>query len=61
LASAKFFERQAIALAALAKETDDDDCRKRCLRLRQIYLHLAESEKGSGVPGVAGRGEEPHV
>jgi hypothetical protein len=61
LASAKFFERQAVALAALARETEDDDCRKRCLRLQQIYLHLAESEKSSGIPIVAGRGEDPHV
>jgi hypothetical protein len=46
VARAKFFERQADACAALAQETEDSDCRERCLRLQQIYLHLAESENG---------------
>jgi hypothetical protein len=30
----------------MAQETEDSDCRQRCLRLQQIYLHLAESETG---------------
>jgi hypothetical protein len=46
LASAKFLLRRAMACATLAKETEDDDCRERCLRLEQVYRRLAEAEEG---------------
>jgi hypothetical protein len=33
-----------MACATLAKETEDDECRERCLRLEQIYRRLAHAE-----------------
>ncbi len=62
MARSKFFERQADACAALAQETEDSDCRERCLRLQQIYLHLAESESGSILQqSMVSEREEPHI
>ena len=49
MASAKFLLRRALACAKLARETKDDDCRARCLRLEQVYRQLAQSEAG-GTP-----------
>lgn len=46
MVSAKFLLRRAMASATLAKETEDDDCRERCLRLEQLYLRLAKAEGG---------------
>ena len=46
LASPKFLLRRALACAKLARETTDDDCRARCLRLEQVYRQLAQSEGG---------------
>jgi len=46
VASTKFLLRQAMACASLARETEDDECRERCLRLEQVYLQLAKSEPG---------------
>jgi hypothetical protein len=40
--SAKFLLRRALACAKLARETTDDDCRARCLRLEQVYRQLAQ-------------------
>ncbi len=44
VASAKFLLRRAMACAKLARETADDDCRQRCLRLEQVYRRLAQGE-----------------
>jgi hypothetical protein len=33
-----------MACATLAKETEDDECRERCLRLEQVYRQLANAE-----------------
>ena len=46
LASPKFLLRRALACAKLARETKDDECRARCLRLEQVYRQLAQSEAG---------------
>ena len=43
--SAKRFRLQAEKCAALAKQTHDRDSRDRFLRLRETYLHLAETEE----------------
>ncbi len=56
LASAKFLLRRALACAKLARETKDDDCRARCLRLEQVYRQLAQSE-AAGTPSAT---SEPH-
>ncbi len=56
LASPKFLLRRALACAKLARETSDDDCRARCLRLEQVYRRLAQSDAGLDV-STAG---EPH-
>jgi hypothetical protein len=60
VASAKFLLRQAVALARLAKETADDECRERCLRLEQVYRRLANAEnrtdsKDAGTEGTEAR------
>lgn len=47
--SAKFLLRRALACAKLARETEDDDCRERCLRLEQVYRRLAQGEGGRDV------------
>jgi hypothetical protein len=52
LVSAKFLLRRALACAKLARETEDDDCRERCLRLEKVYRELAQQ-------GEVGR--EPHA
>lgn len=46
MASAKFLLRRAMACATLAQETEDNDCRERCLRLEQVYRRLADAERG---------------
>ena len=45
--SAKFLLRRAMACAKLARETDDDDCRERCLRLEKVYRELAQQGDSS--------------
>ena len=52
LASPKFLLRRALACAKLARETTDDDCRARCLRLEQVYRRLAQSEDSVNAPAV---------
>ena len=42
--TAKCLRRQAATCANLAKETDDDESRERYIRLRNLYLQLADSE-----------------
>jgi hypothetical protein len=56
LASPKFLLRRALACAKLARETSDDDCRARCLRLEQVYRQLAQSDGGLDAPAAI----EPH-
>jgi hypothetical protein len=56
LASPKFLLRRALACAKLARETSDDDCRARCLRLEQVYRRLAQSDAGLDVSAAG----EPH-
>ena len=56
LASPKFLLRRALACAKLARETADDDCRARCLRLEQVYRQLAQGEGG----GAASATSESH-
>jgi hypothetical protein len=51
LASPKFLLRRALACAKLARETTDDDCRARCLRLEQVYRQLA-GEGGAEAPAT---------
>ena len=47
--SAKRFRRQASKCATLAKQTHDEECHQRCLRLEQMYLHIAaENEQPVG-------------
>jgi hypothetical protein len=53
LASPKFLLRRALACAKLARETIDDDCRARCLRLEQVYRRLAQGEGKSNSKGDA--------
>ena len=45
MATAKFLRRQAASCATLARQTNDEDSRERCLRLEQTYLQLAETEE----------------
>ena len=52
LASPKFLLRRALACAKLAGETADADCRARCLRLEQVYRHLAQGEDSVNAPPV---------
>jgi hypothetical protein len=56
LASPKFLLRRALACAKLARETSDEACRARCLRLEQVYRQLAQGE-GSGDAPPAGASE----
>lgn len=39
-----------MACATLAKETEDDECRERCLRLEQLYRRLADAESRTDAP-----------
>ena len=39
------FRRQASKCATLAKQTHDEECRLRYMRLEQMYLHLAEENE----------------
>jgi hypothetical protein len=43
--SAKRFRRQASKCAILAKQTRDEECCQRYLRLEQMYLHIAEEKE----------------
>ena len=43
--SAKRFRSQASKCATLAKQTPDEECRLRYMRLEQMYLHLAEENE----------------
>jgi hypothetical protein len=43
--TAKLLRRQAATCAALAKQTHDEDSRQRCVRLEQMYLHLAQTDE----------------
>jgi hypothetical protein len=52
LASSKFLLRRALACAKLARETTDDDCRERCLRLEQVYRRLAQGDGGVDMPAA---------
>jgi hypothetical protein len=45
MASVKLLRRQAARCAGLATQTHDEESRKRCQRLEQTYLHLAEEEE----------------
>ncbi len=53
LASAKFLLRRAMACAKLARETIDQDCRARCIRLEQVYRQLAQGETGLDTPTIS--------
>ena len=50
MASAKRFRRQAETCAALAQQTEDDECRQRYLRLHRMYLDLIEAEEADEIP-----------
>jgi len=39
------FRQQAVTCANMANQTHDEECRQRCLRLEQLYLHLAEEQE----------------
>jgi hypothetical protein len=45
MTTAKFLRRQAASCATLAKQTNDEESRQRCLRLEQTFLQLAETEE----------------
>ena len=59
MATANRLRRQADTCAALAAATYDEESRERCLRLEQIYRHLAETEEDEDeMPGaLAGDGK----
>lgn len=48
MAMATRLKRQAARCAALARQTHDEDGRRRYLHLEQMYLQLADSEERSG-------------
>jgi hypothetical protein len=48
MATAKRLKKQAERCAALAEQTQDDEARRRYVRLEQLYLNLAESEDSAG-------------
>ena len=52
--SANRLRKQAERCQALAKQTHDDDGRRRYLRLEQMYLQLADAEERSAAPGTGG-------
>jgi hypothetical protein len=52
--SANRLKKQAARCQALAKQTHDEDGRRRYLRLEQMYLQLADAEERSAAPGTAG-------
>ena len=53
MATANRLRRQADTCAALAAATYDEESRERCLRLEQIYRHVAETEELDGeMPGA---------
>jgi hypothetical protein len=45
MTSAKLLRRQAATCAALARQTHDEDSRRRYLHLERTYLHLAQAEE----------------
>ena len=45
MTTAKFLRRQAASCAALAKQTNDEEARQRCLWLEQTFLQLAETKE----------------
>ena len=51
--SANRLRKQAARCAALAKQTQDEEGRRRYMRLEQMYLQLAETEDRSGGPSPA--------
>jgi hypothetical protein len=53
MSTEKLFRRQAATCATMAKETQDEDSRERCLWLEQTYLHFAEIEGQTIAPTVA--------
>ena len=53
MASAKFLLRRAMACARLARETEDEECRERCLRLERLYLQMADAEGAPGAPDLS--------
>jgi hypothetical protein len=57
------FRQQAATCANMAKQTHDEECRQRYLRLEQIYLHLAEEEKQpvGEMNAFAGTSEPKHA
>jgi hypothetical protein len=60
MASAKFLRRQAATCATLARETFDEESRRRCLKLEKMYLRLADSEEQVAGPKspLTGEGEK---
>jgi hypothetical protein len=57
MTTAKFLRRQAASCATLAKQTNDEESRQRCLWLEQTFLQLAET-KEQVVPQVCGDTEQ---
>lgn len=45
MTTVKRFRSQAEKCATLAKQTHDEDSRKRFMQLEKTYLHLAESDE----------------
>ena len=52
MATAKNLKKQAARCAALAKQTHDEEARKRYLRLEQMYIHLAETKERAAESNV---------
>jgi hypothetical protein len=52
MATAKRLKKQAARCAALAEQTQDDEARRRYIRLEQLYLTLADSEDGAGAARI---------
>ena len=50
--SANRLRKQAERCQALAKQTHDEDGRRRYLRLEQMYLQLADAEERPAGPGA---------
>jgi hypothetical protein len=58
LASPKFLLRRALACAKLARETSDEACRARVLRLEQVYRRLAQGDGGDDAPSATPKEQE---
>ncbi len=44
MATARRLKKQADRCAALARQTQDEEARRRYIRLERLYLNLAEAE-----------------